>query len=282
MEGDHVAVVPDRAVAGKPAVELSGVSIAYDSPSGLYVAIERVDLEISRGQFLAVVGPTGCGKSTLLGALSGLLAPAAGTVRIDGQPLRGLNRLAAVMFQEDSLLPWKTLLENVAFGLQLRGVARREREARAREWIARVGLTGFESSFPYQLSGGMRKRTSVAQALIVQPEILLMDEPFSALDVQTRQMMEANLLDLWAGSQTSVVLVTHDLDEAISLADEVVLLSAGPRSSVVGRYVVDLERPRDLLSVKTTPRFAELYTAIWGDLREEVIRSYERSTRVGR
>ncbi len=276
-----MAVVPGGAVAGIPLVELSGVSIAYDSPTGVYTAIEHIDLEIRRGQFLAIVGPTGCGKSTLLGAIAGLLAPAAGTIRIDGQELKGLNRLAVVMFQEDSLLPWKTLLANVAFGLQLRGVPRREREAKARDWIASVGLAGFESSFPYQLSGGMRKRTSIAQALIVQPEILLMDEPFSALDVQTRQIMEASLLDLWADSGASVVFVTHDLDEAISLADEVVLLAAGPSSSIVGRYEVDLPRPRDLLSIKTTARFAELYSTIWGDLREEVIHSYERSTRAG-
>lgn len=277
-----MSAAPGRPRTGAPALRLTDVAIAYDGPTGQYVALEKVDLEIPRGQFLAIVGPTGCGKSTLLGAMSGLLAPARGTVHVDGEPLQGLNRQAAVMFQEDALLPWKTLLENVAFGLQLRGVRRREREAQAREWIARVGLAGFESSFPYQLSGGMRKRTSIAQALIVRPEILLMDEPFSALDVQTRQMMEANLLDLWTGSGASVVLVTHDLDEAVALADEVVLLSAGPRSRVVGRYEVDLARPRDLLGIKTTPRFGELYSAIWSDLREEVVRSYERSTRVGR
>lgn len=277
-----MSAVPGRPRPGAPALRLTDVAIAYDGPTGQYVALEKVDLEIPRGRFLAIVGPTGCGKSTLLGAMSGLLAPARGTVQVDGEPLQGLNRKAAVMFQEDALLPWKTLLENVAFGLQLRGVHRREREDQAREWIARVGLSGFEASFPYQLSGGMRKRTSVAQALIVRPEILLMDEPFSALDVQTRQMMEANLLELWTGSGASVVLVTHDLDEAVALADEVVLLSSGPRSRVVGRYEVDLGRPRDLLGIKTTPRFGELYSAIWGDLREEVVRSYERSTRVGR
>lgn len=277
-----MSAVPGRPPEGPPAVRLSDVAIAYDGPTGQYVALEKVDLELPRGRFLAIVGPTGCGKSTLLGAMSGLLAPARGTVQIDGEPLQGLNPHAAVMFQEDALLPWKTLLDNVAFGLQLRGMRRREREAQAREWIARVGLSGFESSFPYQLSGGMRKRTSIAQALIVRPEILLMDEPFSALDVQTRQMMEANLLDLWTGSGTSVVLVTHDLDEAVALADEVVLLSSGPRSTVVGRYEVDLPRPRDLLGIKTTARFGELYSAIWSDLREEVVRSYERSTRVGR
>ena len=277
-----MSVVPGRPHPGAPALRLSDVAIAYDGPTGQYVALEKVDLEVPRGRFLAIVGPTGCGKSTLLGAMSGLLAPARGTVHVDGERLQGLNRQAAVMFQEDALLPWKTLLENVAFGLQLRGVRRREREDQAREWIARVGLAGFESSFPYQLSGGMRKRTSIAQALIVRPEILLMDEPFSALDVQTRQMMEANLLELWTGSGASVVLVTHDLDEAVALADEVVLLSAGPRSRVVGRYEVDLARPRDLLGIKTTPRFGELYSAIWSDLREEVVRSYERGTRVGR
>lgn len=276
-----MSTVGCRSRTGAPAVQLAEVSIAYDGPTGQYVAIEKIDLEIPRGRFLAIVGPTGCGKSTLLGAISGLLAPARGSVSVHGELLHGLNPRAAVMFQEDALLPWKTLLDNVAFGLQLRGVRRREREEQARSWIARVGLSGFESSFPYQLSGGMRKRTSIAQALIVRPEILLMDEPFSALDVQTRQIMESNLLDLWTGSGASVALVTHDLDEAISLADEVVLLSAGPRSRIVGHYQVDLERPRDLLSIKTTARFAELYSAIWSDLREEVVRTYERSARTG-
>lgn len=276
-----MSTVGSRSRTGAPAVQLAGVSIAYDGPKGQYVAIENIDLEIPRGRFLAIVGPTGCGKSTLLGAMSGLLTPARGSVSVHGERLSGLNPLAAVMFQEDALLPWKTLLDNVAFGLQLRGVRRREREEQAREWISRVGLSGFEASFPYQLSGGMRKRTSIAQALIVRPEILLMDEPFSALDVQTRQIMESNLLDLWTGSGASVALVTHDLDEAISLADEVVLLSAGPRSRIVDRYRVDLDRPRDLLSIKTTPRFGELYSAIWRDLREEVIRTYERNSRTG-
>lgn len=263
-------------VSRVPSLRLSGVSIVYEGQQGPYVAVEGVDLDVRPGRFLSVVGPTGCGKSTLLSVMAGLLAPSRGRVDVDGSPLRGLNKSVSFMFQQDSLLPWKTLLENVAFGLQLRGVKKKQREARAREWIQTVGLAGFEGSYPYQLSGGMRKRTSVAQAWIVDPDILLMDEPFAALDVQTRQLMENELLSLWTGSGKSVVFVTHDLDEAVSLSDEVILLSAGPASRVAGRYEIGLERPRDLLSVRANPRFAEIYDAIWEDLRKEVNKTYAR------
>lgn len=261
-----------------PAIRLSDVSISYESPQRPYVAVDGVDLEIPPGRFISVVGPTGCGKSTLLGAIAGLLTPSRGVISIAGTPLRGLNKHVGFMFQQDSLLPWKTLLENVSFGLQLRGVRKREREKRAREWINLVGLTGFENAYPYQLSGGMRKRTSVAQTWIVEPDVLLMDEPFAALDVQTRQIMENELLNIWTGSGKSVTFVTHDLDEAVSLADEVILLSAGPASKVAGRYEVDLGRPRDLMSIRTDPHFTEIYSAIWNDLKKEVSKTYERST----
>jgi NitT/TauT family transport system ATP-binding protein len=264
------------ASAATPALSLSNIAIAYEGGKSPYVAVDGVNLDIPPGRFVSVVGPTGCGKSTLLSVLAGLLRPSRGEVRVDGTPLRGLNTRAGFMFQQDALLPWKTLLDNVAFGLQLRGVGRGERERAARQWIAKVGLKGFESSYPYQLSGGMRKRTSIAQAWIVDPPVLLMDEPFSSLDVQTRQVMENELLTLWAGTGKSVVFVTHDLDEAVSLSDEVVLLSAGPRSRIVGRYAVDLDRPRDLLSIRGDKRFTEIYNAIWADLKKEVTRTYER------
>ncbi|KPI19963.1 Taurine-transporting ATPase [Actinobacteria bacterium OK074] len=259
-------------------VELRSVTVSYRSHERDYTAVSEMDLSVPSGRFVSVVGPTGCGKSTVLNAVAGLLVPSSGQVLVDGKPLDGLNRTAGYMFQQDALLPWKTVLANVGLGLELAGVSRKERTARAREWVARVGLRGFENSYPHQLSGGMRRRTAVAQTLIGDPGILLMDEPFGALDVQTRQVMENELLSLWTGSGKTVLFVTHDLDEAISLSDEIVLLSAGPASRIVGRYPVDLPRPRDLLDIRTRPEFTEIYRAVWADLRNEVMRTYERDT----
>ncbi|ASR34906.1 mannosyltransferase [Prauserella marina] len=258
------------------AVELRSVTMSYRARDGDYTAVSDVDLSVERGRFVSVVGPTGCGKSTLLNAVAGLLPPSSGSVHIDGTPLRGLNRKAGYLFQQDALLPWKTVLDNVAFGLELRGTGKQERTELARDWIKRVGLAGFENAYPHQLSGGMRKRTAVAQSWIGDPPMLLMDEPFGALDVQTRQVMENELLTLWTGSEKTVLFVTHDLDEAISLSDEVVLLSAGPGSTIVGSYQVDLPRPRNLLDIRTEPAFTEIYRAIWSDLRNEVMKTYER------
>jgi NitT/TauT family transport system ATP-binding protein len=209
--------------------------------------------------------------------IAGLLAPSEGAVEIFGEPLAGINRRASYMFQQDALLPWKTVLENVRFGLDLRGCPGPQAHDEATGWIERVGLRGFADRYPYQLSGGMRKRVTMAQAWIVKPDILLMDEPFGALDVHTRLRMESEILGLWTEAKQTVVFVTHDLEEAISLADEVFVLSAGPASRIVGRYPVDLARPRDLLEVKLEPRFHELFGTIWSDLRQEVLKSYERS-----
>jgi NitT/TauT family transport system ATP-binding protein len=233
-----------------------------------------MSIDIPAGAFVAVVGPSGCGKSTLLNLAAGLLRPDEGRIVVDGVPLDGLNRQAAYMFQQDALLPWKTVTDNVALGLTLGGAARADAGARARQWLARVGLSEFASHYPAQLSGGMRKRVSMAQNWIVGRSIILMDEPFSALDVHTRQRMESELLGLWEEAPaTTIVFVTHDLEEAISLADSVVVLSAGPASRVVARHPVALPRPRDLMELRTEPSFIELYKEIWSVLREEVARS---------
>jgi len=258
------------------ALSFERVARDFVTPQGTpYRAIHDISLDIAAGAFVAIVGPSGCGKSTLLNVAAGLLAPTAGAVRADGEPLRGINRRATYMFQQDALLPWKNVRDNVALGLTLAGVAAAAAQARANDWLARVGLTPFASHYPAQLSGGMRKRVAMAQNWIIDRGLLLMDEPFSALDVHTRQRMEGELLALWESStpRKTVVFVTHDLDEAIALADDVVVLSAGPASRIVARYDVPLDRPRDLLEVRTTPRFVELYRAIWAVLREEVIRS---------
>ena len=254
------------------AIRLEGVSKQF----GGYTAIQRVDLDVSPGAFVSVVGPSGCGKSTLLNLAAGLIRPSEGAVSIFGDPLTGLNRRAGYMFQQDALLPWKTVAGNVALGLKFRGTT--DAESQAMDWIARVGLQHFANAYPSQLSGGMRKRVAMAQSWIVNPDILLMDEPFSALDVHTRLRMESELLAMWTTSPKAVLFVTHDLEEALALADEVVVLSAGPASRVVNRYAVDLPRPRDLIDIRTEPRFAELYRQIWADLREEVLASYERES----
>lgn len=259
------------------AVKFTGMTKRFvTADGGTYTAVQDVDLEVPRARFVAVVGPTGCGKSTLLNTAAGLMSPSSGTVHIDGELLTGINNRAAYMFQQDALLPWRSVLDNVTLGLRVRGVAAAEREHLGREWLERVGLGTFASAYPHQLSGGMRKRVAVAQTWIVDPDFFFMDEPFSSLDVQTRQLMEDELLRLWTGSGKTVLFVTHDLDEAISLSDEVVLLSAGPASSIVGTYRIDLPRPRDIIDIRTSPEFIDIYRRIWSDLRSEVMKSYEQ------
>ena len=262
------------------AIEFDHVSRDFAAPDGRpYRALDDISFTVSAGAFVAIVGPSGCGKSTLLNIAAGLLAPSAGRVRVDGEALAGLNRRATYMFQQDALLPWKTVRDNVALGLTLSGVARPVAHARAAEWLGRVGLAGFGEHYPAQLSGGMRKRAAMAQHWIIDRSLLLMDEPFSALDVHTRLSMEGELLALWEAADGSgaarktVVFVTHDLEEAIALADEVIVLSAGPAARVVARHPVPLARPRDLMELRTAPAFVDLHRALWSVLREEVKRS---------
>lgn len=259
------------------ALELQGVSctfISKDDPGQRYTAVQEVSLSVAAGEFVSVVGPTGCGKSTLLNVGAGLLQPSTGAVRVFGQPLQGINTRAGYMFQAESLMPWRTALGNVMAGLEFRGVPLADARAQAEDWLRRVGLGGFGDRYPHQLSGGMRKRTSLAQTLALDPDIILMDEPFSALDIQTRQLMENEVLALWASKRKAVLFITHDLDEAIAMSDRVVVLSAGPAARPIGEFAIDLERPRDVAEVRTTPRFIELHKAIWDVLREEVLKGY--------
>ena len=257
-------------------IELSGVTKRFITPSGsMFTALRDVDLVIGPGKFCAVVGPTGCGKSTTLTMVAGLDRPSAGAVRVGGRAVDGITTGTSFVFQADALLPWKTVLGNVALGPLFRGIPKKEAQARARDWVRRVGLAGFEDHHPHQLSGGMRKRASLAAALINEPSILLRDEPFGALDVQTKAIMSNELLGLWEQTRPSVIFVTHDLEEAIALADRVVVLTAGP-GTVKGTYKVDLPRPRNVAEIRFQPRFTQIYEAIWGQLRDEVLVSYER------
>jgi NitT/TauT family transport system ATP-binding protein len=239
-----------------------------------YTAIADLSLTVAPGEFISVVGPTGCGKTTLLNVAAGLLVPSRGRVHVFAESLNGLNKRAGYMFQSEALMPWRTALANITAGLEFRGVAPGEARRSGETWLERVGLRGFGDRYPHQLSGGMRKRTALAQTLALDPDILLMDEPFSALDVQTRQLMENELLQLWAARRKAVLFITHDLDEAIALSDRVVVLSAGPASHPIGSFAIDLPRPRDVAEVRVLPRFIELHRAIWEVLRDEVLKGY--------
>jgi NitT/TauT family transport system ATP-binding protein len=263
------------------AVSLNGVGVAFGEGARAFRAVGRVDLTVADHEFVAIVGPTGCGKSTLLNVTAGLLAPAAGEARVFGQRVAGVTREAGYLFQADALMPWKSALDNVAVALEVGGVARKQALERGRAWLAQVGLGGFEARFPHQLSGGQRKRVAMAQMLIRDPKILLMDEPFGPLDAQTRALMGDLLLDLWSKDRKAVMFVTHDLEEAIALADRVVVMSAGPAATLVSTHVVDLPRPRDLNEIRLTPRFHELQKAIWADLRDEVLKTYGRAAQEG-
>jgi NitT/TauT family transport system ATP-binding protein len=262
------------------ALSLEDITVTFAARSAgtrPYTAVRNTTLVVRRGEFVSVVGPTGCGKSTLLNIAAGLLAPSAGRVRVLGDELSGLNRQAGYLFQADALMPWLNALENVAIGLLYRGMPKVEAHEQARVWLARVGLTGHGHRYPHQLSGGMKKRVALAQTLIMDPQILLMDEPFSALDVQTRQLMENELLELWSADRKSVVFITHDLEEAIALSDRVVVLAAGPETRPIGEYPIDLPRPRDVAEIRLTPRFVDLHREIWDRMRDEVMKGYVQS-----
>jgi NitT/TauT family transport system ATP-binding protein len=244
---------------------------------GAYAAVQRASLDVRDGEFVAIVGPTGCGKSTLLNVTAGLFPPSQGRVEIFGASLAGLNRQAGYLFQSDSLFPWKTALENVAIGLETAGTPQSEARSRAQEWLTRVGLGSFGPRYPHMLSGGQRKRVGLAQVLIRDPKILLMDEPFGPLDAQTRQIMGNLLLDLWSADRKAVLFVTHDLEEAIALSDRVVIMSAGPAARIIGDWRVPLSRPRDIAEIKSDPSFHQLHHDIWQSLKAEVMKGYAQT-----
>ncbi|GAA4409609.1 ABC transporter ATP-binding protein [Advenella faeciporci] len=267
----------------EPALSLDKITCTFvsrDNKNEKYTALRDATLHIAPGEFVSVVGPTGCGKSTLLNVGAGLLEPSAGSVRVFGQPLKGINHRAGYMFQGEALMPWRSAIENVMAGLEFANVPKEQARAQAMDWLQRVGLSHAVNKYPHQMSGGMRKRAMLAQTMIRDPDIILMDEPFSALDIQTRQLMENEVLEIWMSQRKAVLFITHDLDEAIAMSDRVVILSAGPGTHIIGEFKIDLPRPRDVAEVRSHPRFTELHKAIWDVLREEVLKGYDQQKRV--
>jgi NitT/TauT family transport system ATP-binding protein len=268
-----------RGPADQPAgIAITGLTKRYLTPKGeVFTAIKDVTLTVEPGQFCSIVGPTGCGKSTTLAQVSGLERPSAGSVTVGGRPVNGITDGVSYMFQADALFPWKSVLRNVMMGPILLGTPKREATALAMDWIRRVGLAGFEDRYPHQLSGGMRKRVAMATALINKPRILLMDEPFGALDAQTKVIMQNELLKLWEELRPSVLFITHDLDEAVALSDRVVIMTSSP-GAVKDVFDVDLPRPRgNVQEIRHETRFIELQGRIWESLKDEVTRAYARS-----
>jgi NitT/TauT family transport system ATP-binding protein len=278
MSQGATGAVGAQARARGAAVSLTDVTIAFRlADGGSYQAVERATLNVADGEFVAIVGPTGCGKTTLLNVAAGLFPPSTGRVEIYGEALDGLNRQSGYLFQSEALFPWKTAIENVAIGLETAGTSRSEARERAQEWLTRVGLAQFGPRYPHMLSGGQRKRVGLAQVLIRDPKILLMDEPFGPLDAQTRQIMGNLLLDLWSADRKAVMFVTHDLEEAIALSDRVVIMSAGPAARIIGDWQVPLSRPRDIGEVKLDPTFHALHRDIWQTLKDEVLKGYAQT-----
>ncbi|GAB3579940.1 ABC transporter ATP-binding protein [Calidifontibacter terrae] len=274
----HPAGPGDAQVSAAARIEIKGLTKRYLTPKGdVFTAIKDVDIVVEPGQFCAIVGPTGCGKSTTLGQVSGLERPSAGSVTVGGVPVTGITKGISFMFQNDALFPWKSVLGNVMIGPTLNGMSKKDAVDLARDWLRRVGLAGFEDRYPHQLSGGMRKRVAMAAALINEPRILLMDEPFGALDVQTKAIMQTELLGLWEQVRPSVLFITHDLDEAVALSDRVVVMTSSP-GSIKHTFDIDLPRPRgEVQKIRHEPRFLELQDQIWAALKDEVQRAYAQT-----
>ena len=267
------------------ALELDCITCEFDSNSGKgarYTAVKEVTLQVRAGEFVSVVGPTGCGKSTLLNVAAGLLNPSSGEVRVFGSPLKGINPRAGYMFQSEALLPWRTALENVLLGLEYRDEPKAKALELAMHWLSKVGLSKSAHSYVHQLSGGMRKRVALAQTLVLNPDIILMDEPFSALDIQTRQLMENEVLDIWSNQKKAVLFITHDLEEAIAMSDRVIVLSAGPATHPIGEFDIQLTRPRNVAEIRHDLDYIKLHEQIWDVLRSEVLKGYQQQTNFAR
>jgi len=268
-----------RAQSDAPLLTIDRVSLRYggaEAAADAPFAVQDISLTIESGRFVSIVGPSGCGKSTLLKMVSGLERPSTGTISVGGTPVKGMRRDVGFVFQTDALLPWKTLRDNVGLALRYRGIARDEASRRAQDWLRRVGIGSLGDRYPHQVSGGQRKRASICATMVYEPELMLMDEPFSALDVQTRDLIETDVLRVWEelGNQ-SIIFVTHDLEEAIAMSDRVVVLTRGP-GRIKADYTIDLPRGRDVREIRSDPRFVEIYQKIWGDLRVEVLAAQDR------
>ncbi|MGZ5884852.1 MAG: ABC transporter ATP-binding protein [Burkholderiaceae bacterium] len=245
-----------QAQASQGNIAIDRLHIQLGQGADLFEAVKDISLSVEPGEFICLLGPSGCGKSTLLGALAGHLAPSRGTIRVDNQPVSGPHPERGLVFQHHTLFPWTRVLQNVAFGLKMKGVARQERHDRARELLKLVGLDGFEHHYPAQLSGGMKQRVEIARVLINDPRVMLMDEPFGALDAQTRLMMQQLLLKVWARIKTTIVFITHDIDEALFLADRILVMSPRP-GRIIEEIRLDFPRPRDA-NLVTSPEFTQL------------------------
>ena len=250
-------------------LRLDNVSKRFVTQDRVVTAVEDLTLDIDEGEFVTVVGPSGCGKSTILNMVSGLLPATEGQVPIDGNALLGVTRDIGYVTQAPNLMAWRTLIDNVSFPLEISGVKRAERHAKARELIELVGLSGFEDAYPDEMSGGMRQRANIIRTMIYEPKVILMDEPFGPLDAQTRTKLQDLLLSLWERLNVTIVFITHDLHEAICLGDRIVLLSARPgRVARIER--VPLPRPRDVFRIHDSPAFRELYDNLWLELERQV------------
>jgi NitT/TauT family transport system ATP-binding protein len=251
-------------------LEAQDIRLEYQQPRthSRLVALDGINLQIMDGEFVSIVGPSGCGKTTFLSVVDGLIPATSGRILVDGKVVTRPGPDRAVVFQDASLLPWRTVLNNVLYGLECLGMAKREANEQAERFIAMVGLRGFEHHFPYELSGGMQQRVNLARALVMDPQILLMDEPFAALDAQTRELMQEELLHIWAQAKKTVLFITHQIDEAIYLSDRVVVFSGRP-GKVKETITVDIERPRKL-RLKREPRFHKIEDQVWSLIEDDV------------
>jgi ABC-type nitrate/sulfonate/bicarbonate transport system ATPase subunit len=250
-------------------LSLKNVSKSFFSRDKVIGAIENITLDVAKGEFLTMVGPSGCGKSTILNIICGLMQPSEGSIELDGKPAHGMTREIGYVTQQSNLMPWRTLIDNVTFPLQIEGIARSERDDRAMQLIKQAGLIGFEKSLPHELSGGMQQRANIIRTLIYAPKIMLMDEPFCPLDAQTRVILHDQLLRIWSEIDVTIIFITHDLHEAIGLGDRVVLLSARP-GQIIRIDQIEMTRPRDIFRIHDNADFRRLYDTIWVELERQV------------